>query len=46
MNKSFEPLNMDFSKTVISDVETQLWVPSPGGEVQRCQFERQFSEKG
>lgn len=46
MEKKFESLNMDRKKTLLKNSEDHVWVPSPGGEVLRCQFERQYSESG
>jgi len=42
----FEPINMDYSKTILKKAEDHVWVPSPHGEVLRCQLEREYSEIG
>lgn len=44
--KGFEPLNMDFTKTVLISSDSFRWTQSPSSKVIRCQFEREYPESG
>lgn len=46
MASQFQPINMDYSKTVIKSAEEFVWVQSPNKEVFRCQLERELPETG
>lgn len=46
MGTKFEPINMDYAKTVLKSSDDFTWVPSPNNEVLRSQLEREKPESG